>query len=72
MILSGGGEWWGGGYLAQWLPWLLLDPPAPGLIPCIPDMFSVEKIVDVAKVNQRCCLEEIGQWLENVYETSFG
>ena len=36
----------------------------PGLIPCIPEEFSEEKIVDVAKVDQvfqRCFLVEIGK-----------
>ena len=33
-------------------------------IPSVP--FTEENIVDVAEVNQRCCLEESGQWLENV------
>ena len=27
------------------------------------------KITDIAEVNQRCYLEESGQWLENVYQT---
>ena len=31
--------------------------------------FSDEKIIYVAEVNQRCWLEESGQWLENVDQT---
>ena len=41
----------------------------PSLIPSIQDFFSVRKIVDVAEVNQRCCLDESGQWLEDVDQT---
>ena len=37
-----------------------------GSIPSIPEKFSEEKIVAVAEVNQWLCLEESGQWLENV------
>ena len=45
---------------------LLTDGPScPGSIPSIHELFSVE-IVDVAEVNQHHCLEESGQWLENV------
>ena len=54
------------GSIVQWLAYLLSDPAATGLIPNIPEIFSVEKIVDVAEVNQWCCLEESEQWLENV------
>ena len=52
--------------MAQWLPYLLLDPAAPGSIPSIPKKISDEKIVIVAEVNQLRCLEESGLWLENV------
>ena len=31
--------------------------------------FSEEKIVNVTEVNQRRCLEQGGQWLENVDQT---
>ena len=48
---------------------MLLDPGAPGLIPSVPKIFSEEKIVDVAEVNQRHCLEESGHWLEKVDQT---
>ena len=48
---------------------MLLDPAAPGLIPSIPEFFSEEKIVEVAEVNQWCCLKESGQRLENVDQT---
>ena len=46
--------------------YLLLDPAALGTDPGIPEIFAEEKTVDTAEVNQRCCLEESGQWLENV------
>ena len=51
------------GSLAQWLAFALLDPAAKGSIPGIPESFSDkifrEKVVDVAKDNQRrCCLEQ--------------
>ena len=52
--------------IAQWLAYLLLHPDAPGLIPSIPEIISEEKFVDVAEVNQLRCLEESGQWLDNV------
>ena len=45
------------------------DPAAPGSIPCIPKKFSLEKIANVAEVNHQHCLEESGQWLENVDQT---
>ena len=48
---------------------MLPDPAAPNLIPSILEIFSEEKIVDVAEVNQQRCLEESGQWLENVDRT---
>ena len=44
---------------------LASKPAAPGLIPSVPKKFSEEKIVDVAEVNQRRCLEESEQWLSN-------
>ena len=37
--------------------------------PASPKKFSDEKIIDVAKVNQRHWFEEIRQWLENVDRT---
>ena len=40
------------GRIAQWLAYLLPDPAAPGLIPCVPKRISEGKIVDVAEVNQ--------------------
>ena len=55
-----------GSYIAQWSAYLLLDPAAPGLILSISGIFSEEKIVNVAEVNQRCCLEESVKGLENV------
>ena len=47
----------------------LLDPAAPGLIPTNPEIFSLEKITKVAQVDQRHCLEDRRQWLENVDQT---
>ena len=52
--------------IAQWIAFALPNPAALGLIPGIPKFFSEEKIVDVAEVNQQRCLDESGQWLENV------
>ena len=49
--------------------YLLLDPAAPASISSIPKKFPEEKIVNVAEVNQRRCLEESGQWFENVNQT---
>ena len=37
--------------------------------PVFSKFFSEEKIIDVAKVNQRRWLEESGQWLENIDPT---
>ena len=54
-----------GGRIVQYLADLLLDPTALGLISSIPEFFSEEKIVNVAEINQRCCLDESGQWYEN-------
>ena len=51
---------------AQWLAYVLLDPAASGLIPRIPDIFSEEKIVHVAEVNQSRCLNKRGRLFENV------
>ena len=59
----------GGGSIAQWLAYLLPDPAAPGLIPSNPEIVSDENIVGVAQVNQRSCLDESGQWLENNAQT---
>ena len=39
-----------GGSIAQWLPYLLLDQASPGSIPSIPQIFSEEKIIDVARL----------------------
>ena len=50
---------------AYWLP----DTASPGLIPSITKTFSAEEIVNVTEVNQQRCLEEGGQWLENVDQT---
>ena len=48
---------------------MLPEPAAPDSIPSIPKIYSAEKIADVDKVNQRHCLEESEQWLENVDRT---
>ena len=37
-----------------------------GSIPSMPKKISEEKIVNIAKVYQWRCLEESGQWLENI------
>ena len=49
-----------GGSIVQWLAYLLQEPAAPGSIPSIPEIFSEEKIVNVAEVNLRGSLEENG------------
>ena len=54
--------------IAQWSEYLLLDQAAPGLIRSIPKKLQ-GKNVSFAGVNQRHCLEESGQWLENVDRT---
>ena len=46
-----------------------MDPTDLGLIPNIPQKISEEKNVAVAEVYQPHCLEESGQWLENVDQT---
>ena len=58
-----------GEYKAEYIEYLLPDPAALGSIPSIPAISSEGKIVDVAEVNQQHCLEESGQWLENVDRT---
>ena len=37
--------------------------------PAFPKLFSEEKIVDAAEVNQPYCLDECGRWFENVDQT---
>ena len=49
-----------GGQHSPTVAYLLPHPPAPGSIPSIPE------IVNVAEVNQWCCLKESGEWLDNV------
>ena len=49
-----------GGQHSPVVAYLLPHPAAPGSIPSIPE------IVNVAEVNQRCCLKESGEWLDNV------
>ena len=58
-----------GSSIAQWFSSLLPDPAAPGSIPSAPEIFSDEKIVTIAVVNQHNCFEESGLWLENVHQT---
>ena len=58
-----------GDSIAQWLAHLLLSPAAPGSSHSIPKKLSEEKMVEGAAVHQRRCLEESGQWLENVNRT---
>ena len=48
---------------------MLPDPAALGLIPSFPKKMSKKKIVNVNEVNQWPCLQESGQWHENVYLT---
>ena len=55
-----------GGSKAQWLAYLLPYPAALGFIPSIPNKNSEEKNVNNAEVNQRSCLEQSLQWLQNV------
>ena len=55
-----------GGSIAQWLAYLLPDPADRGLIPSVPKKIKRKKFINVAEINQQRCLEESGQWLENV------
>ena len=57
--------WHLGGSIVQWLSYLLPDPAARVRFSPLPE----EKIVDFAEVNQRFCLGESGQWLENADRT---
>ena len=52
------------------LAYLLREPAAPDSIPSI--NVKRKKIVDVAEVNQRPCLEESVKWLENVQANPSG
>ena len=54
---------------AQRIAYLLLNSAVLGSIFSIPEFFQRNKLVHVAEVNQRHCLEESGQWLENVDRT---
>ena len=45
---------------------LASGPRCPGFDSQCPKFFSEEKIINVAEVDQQRCLEESGQWLENV------
>ena len=45
---------------------LASHPAAPCLTPSFPKKISEEKIVLVSEVNQQGCLQDSGQWLENV------
>ena len=57
------------GSKARWLEYLILNPAVLVWIPSALKIFSWERIVNVAEVNQQRCLEESGQWLENVNRT---
>ena len=48
---------------------MLPDPAALGLIPSFTKKMSEKQIVNVNDVNQWPCLQESGQWHENVYLT---
>ena len=48
---------------------LATGPSCPSSDPSSPKIFSEEKIVDVAEVNEWRCFEESEQWLENVDRT---
>ena len=52
-----------------WLKLSVLIILNSGMNPSIPKKISEENIVDVAEVNQLCCLEKSGQWLEIVDRT---
>ena len=54
---------WGGGSIAQWLAYMLLDPAATGLIP------SISKIVSVDYVHHRACLAGKKHKVDNVDQT---
>ena len=43
---------------------LASGPSCPGFDSQRSQIFSEEKIADVAEVNQCCCLEESDQWLD--------
>ena len=49
--------------------YLLLYPAALGLISRIHKKFQRNKFVNLAEVNQLCCVEDIEQWLKNVDQT---
>ena len=55
-----------GGSKARWLAFLHLDLAALDLIPSV-SAKNLDNFFAVAKVIQRRCLEESGQWLEHVY-----
>ena len=48
-----------------------LDPAVLSSIPSTPQKNLKEKIVDVAEVNQRCCIEESGRWQGSTPEKIF-
>ena len=59
----------GGGSIAQLLAFLLLDPATPDLICSVPEIFSDEQIIDIAKVNKRSWFVESREFLGNVEQT---
>ena len=58
--------------MAQWLAYLLHNPATPGSIPSAPKTFPEKNIVYVTNANQLSCLEQSGQWLENIDQTQTG
>ena len=54
------------GSTAQWLAYLLPGPSARVRYPLFLKEIAEEKNVDAAEVNQRCCVQESGKWLEDV------
>ena len=60
---------WRGGQLSTIVSILASRPSSPGYDSQRSQTMFKEKIVDVAEVKQWPCLEESGQWLENVHHT---
>ena len=50
----------------QYGPMVSIEPAAPGSVPSTAKKIHRKKIVDAAEVNQRCCVQESGKWLEDV------
>ena len=60
-------EW--GGSIAQWLHTFIWTHLLCVRFPVFPKKIQMKKIANFPEVNQWSCLEESGQWLENVYQT---